>query len=75
MTFATTVLFNTMEDYGKTQRWDGIGEIYDSIHGAGSWKKHLEEHNAVMQEGAVVETEIWQFMPELSSLQAKSPGK
>ncbi len=65
MIYAETTAYNDTADL------PGVGAVKDAFektHGPGSWKEFLKEHNAVMQENAVVETETWVFLPELSNL-------
>ena len=69
MTFANSIQFNSWEEYGKFRAWEGMGEVFDKVHGKGSWKKFLKEHNAIMQEGGETEGEFWEYLEDLSSLE------
>ena len=44
-----------------------VREAFIKCHGEGSWEKWLEEHHAVMQENAVVETELWALEESMTS--------
>lgn len=57
--------------YNDTADMPGIGRVREAfieLHGLGEWEKYLQEHNAVMQENAIVETETWMYEPDLSNL-------
>ena len=69
MTFANAIAFNSWEEYGKFRAWEGMGDVFDKVHGKGSWKKFLIEHNAIMQEGGETEGEFWEYLEDLSSLE------
>lgn len=65
MIYAETTAFNGMADIpGPAQ----IRDAFIAVHGEGSWENYLEEHNAVMQENAIVETETWVYEESLSNL-------
>ena len=66
LTYVTSFMFNSMAEYKKTQQDNSFRDHYEKIHGAGSWKKHLTTYRAIIQE-APVESELWQYIPELSS--------
>ena len=64
-----SILFNSWEEYGKFRAWEGMGDVFDKVHGKGTWKKSLKEHNAIMQEGGETEGEFWEHLEDLSSLE------
>ncbi|MEE2936771.1 MAG: hypothetical protein VYA84_12340 [Planctomycetota bacterium] len=65
MIYAETTAFNDMADIPGPEQ---IRDAFIAVHGEGSWEKYLEEHNAVMQENAIVETETWVYEESLSNL-------
>ncbi|MBC8245062.1 MAG: hypothetical protein H8E20_11770 [Verrucomicrobia bacterium] len=65
-TYVTSFLFNSMAEFRKTQKADSFSKHYETAHGVGSWKRHLKEYNTILQEEPV-ESELWRFLPELSS--------
>lgn len=67
MVYAEILSFNDTADMPGVGR---VREAFIELHGEGQWEKFLQEHNAVMQENAVVETETWMYEPELSNLAA-----
>ena len=70
MIYAETLAYNDTADM------PGVGQVrqaFIDLHGEGEWEKYLQEHNAVMQENAIVETETWMYEPDLSNL-AAMPG-
>ncbi|MGB0597624.1 MAG: hypothetical protein ACPGLY_13135 [Rubripirellula sp.] len=72
MIYAETTAFNDMADIPGMEQ---IRDAFIAVHGEGSWEKFLEEHNAVMQENAVVETETWVYEESLSNLVMGPPPK
>ncbi|MDG2385182.1 MAG: hypothetical protein P8N76_26160 [Pirellulaceae bacterium] len=63
--------------YAETTGFDNLADVpggnatraaYEKTHGKGAWKQFLQEHNEVMQENAVVETELWGYEEALSNL-------
>jgi ketosteroid isomerase-like protein len=67
MIYAETLAYNDTADM------PGVGQVrqaFIDLHGEGEWEKYLQEHNAVMQENAIVETETWMYEPDLSNLAA-----
>ncbi len=70
MTYAEMLAYNDTADMPAA---DGVRKAFIELHGEGEWEKFLQEHNAVMQENAIVETETWMYEPDLSNL-APMPG-
>ena len=68
MTFTQFIGFNSWADFGKFREWGGMGEIFESTHGEGSFKKFLEEWNVLHQEGGETEVEYMEYMSDLSSI-------
>jgi len=65
MIYAETLAYNDTADMPGVGR---VREAFIELYGEGEWEKYLQEHNAVMQENAIVETETWMYEPELSNL-------
>ena len=65
MIYAETLAYNDTADIPGVGR---VREAFIELHGEGEWENYLKEHNAVMQENAIVETETWMYEPELSNL-------
>ncbi len=72
MIYAETTAFNSMADIPGME---SIRDAFTTVHGDGSWEKFLEEHNAVMQENAVVETETWMYEESLSNMAMGPPAE
>lgn len=72
MIYAETTAFNNMADIPGPEQ---IRDAFIAVHGEGSWEKYLEEHNGVMQENAIVETETWVYEESLSNLVMGSAPK
>ncbi|MDB4749601.1 nuclear transport factor 2 family protein [Rubripirellula sp.] len=70
MIYAETLAYNDTADMPGVGR---VRKAFIELHGEGEWEKYLQEHNAVMQENAIVETETWMYEPDLSNL-ATMPG-
>lgn len=66
LTYVTSFMFNSMKEYKKAKQENTLREHFEDAFGAGSWKKHLTEYRGIIQEEAV-ESELWQFLPNLSS--------
>ena len=64
MTYAETMAFNNLADVAVV---GDFKNAFNKVNGENSWEKFLKEHNAVMQENASVETEIWAFQQNMSS--------
>ncbi len=67
MIYAETLAYNDTADMPSVGR---VRQAFIELHGQGEWEKYLQEHNAVMQENAIVETETWMYEPDLSNLAA-----
>ncbi|MAI73390.1 MAG: hypothetical protein CMM01_21165 [Rhodopirellula sp.] len=67
MIYAETLAYNDTADMPGVGR---VRQAFIELHGKGEWEKYLQEHNAVMQENAIVETETWMYEPDLSNLTA-----
>ncbi len=70
MIYAESLAYNDTADMPGVNR---VREAFIELHGEGEWEKYLLEHNAVMQENAIVETETWMYEPDLSNM-AAMPG-
>ena len=70
MIYAETLAYNDTADMPGV---NAVRQAFIDLHGEGEWEKYLQEHNAVMQENAIVETETWMYEPDLSNL-ANMPG-
>lgn len=70
MIYAETLAYNDTADMPGVGR---VRQAFIELHGEGEWKRYLQEHNAVMQENAIVETETWMYEPDLSNL-TEVPG-
>ena len=64
MTYSESVFFNDWKSYGSVRI---VRDLFDKVHGDGSWDSYLAEHNEIMQENATVEGEFWQYLEDLSS--------
>ena len=64
MTYSESVFFNDWNTYGSVRI---VRDLFDKVHGDGSWDSYLAEHNEIMQENATVEGEFWQYLEDLSS--------
>jgi len=65
MIYGESTGYNDAADIPTT---DELAAAFKEVHGDDAWKEFLEEHNAVMQENAVVETETWVYQKRLSNL-------
>ena len=65
MIYAETTNFDQSSDIPSISV---LKEAFQELHGEGSWEQFLNEHNAIMQENAVVEDETWVYEADLSNL-------
>lgn len=65
MIYAETYAFDKLSELPQMEL---VSKEFNRIHGDGAWDKFLEEHNHVMQENAIVESETWAYQEELSNL-------
>ena len=66
MIYAETTAY---DDYADVPTAAEFRDAFIELHGEEAFLACLEEHNAVMQENGIVETETWLYEPELSNLQ------